>query len=77
MERNGTRETGRPGRPDIRLDGRKTAVVGRPGSVRELLALLKISPQEALVRVDGKIRPDGFGLAGAKKVEIIRVVFGG
>ena len=80
------------GGPEIRLDGKKNRksgpartfldghpvrMTGEPGSVRELLALLKISPQEALVRVDGKIKPDGFPLLGAKKIEIVRVVFGG
>lgn len=62
----------------IRLDGRPKKIEGRPpNSVLELLARLSLSPQEALVRVDGKIRPEGHPLTAKSKIEVIRVVFGG
>ena len=60
----------------LRLDGKRVRA-GGAASVRGLLSDLKISPQEALVRVDGRMRPDDFPLAGAKRIEVIRVVFGG
>ncbi len=66
------------GKPVLVVDGRPEKLEGRaPASVRGLLAGLKVSPQEALVRVDGHVRPDDFPLAGARKIEVIRVVFGG
>ncbi len=61
----------------IRLDGRPKKVKGTAATITELLALLSLSPQEALVRVDGKIRPEAFPLGGKNKIEVIRVVFGG
>ena len=62
----------------IRLDGRQKKVQGRaPKTVLELLACLSLSPQEALVRVDGKIRPEGHPIGTKNKIEVIRVVFGG
>lgn len=62
----------------ILLDGRSKKVQGRaPTSVLELLACLSLSPQEALVRVDGKIRPEGHPITAKSKIEVIRVVFGG
>ena len=48
-----------------------------PKTVLELLACLSLSPQEALVRVDGKIRPEGHPIGTKNKIEVIRVVFGG
>jgi sulfur carrier protein ThiS len=61
----------------IFVDGKETRLKGRPKNIAELLYMLKISPQEALVRVDGKIRPEGWPLAKAEKIEVIKVVFGG
>ena len=48
-----------------------------PKTVLELLACLSLSPQEALVRVDGRIRPESFPVNKKNKIEVIRVVFGG
>ncbi len=61
----------------IALDGKQIKMLTRAGTINELLGLLNISGQEALVRVDGKIRPEGFPLAGARRIEVVRVVFGG
>ncbi len=62
----------------IRLDGRLKKVEGRPPTtILELLSCLSLSPQEALVRVDGKIRPEGHPIGSKNKIEVIRVVFGG
>lgn len=62
----------------IQLDGRQKKVEGKtPETVSALLACLSLSPQEALVRVDGRIRPEGHQLSAKSKIEVIRVVFGG
>ncbi len=65
----------------ITLDG-KTAKLhgkkrGKPKTAGGLVSSLGLSREEVLVKVDGKVRPEGFSIAGAKKVEVIRVVFGG
>ncbi|VVC02411.1 ThiS family protein [uncultured archaeon] len=62
---------------EIVLDGKKTMADARATSIRQLLAALHISPQEALVKVNGKIRPESAPLAKKDRVEVIRVVFGG
>ena len=59
------------------LDGKKISAGGKAATAGQLLSLLKISAQEALVRVDGSVRPESYPLSGAKKVEVIRVVYGG
>lgn len=61
----------------IVLDGKARTVRGGAESVRELLRELGISPQEALVRVDGAVRPEGTPIGPRSKITVIRVVFGG
>ena len=62
----------------VRLDGESKSLAGKlPAEVGVLLARLSLSPQEALVRVDGRIRPENFKISKKSKIEIIRVVFGG
>ena len=62
----------------IKLDGETKKVGGvQPADVRALLARLSLSEQEALVRVDGRIRPESFPVNKKNKIEVIRVVFGG
>lgn len=61
----------------IILDGKPKAVAGAPKSGRELLRILGISPQEALLKVDGQVRPEKTAIGPKNKIEIIRVVFGG
>lgn len=61
----------------IILDGKPTSVKGSPKSGAELLRNLGISPQEALLKIEGKVRPEGAAIGRASKIEIIRVVFGG
>lgn len=61
----------------IFVDGKKATKKGNPKTVGQLLRLLSLSPEEALVKVDGSVRPEGASICGAKKVEVIRVVFGG
>ncbi len=48
-----------------------------PPDGRELMRQLGVSAQEAVLKVDGRVRPEGTVLGPKNKVEIIRVVFGG
>ncbi len=63
----------------ILLDGKRRAFRwkggGRTGAA--LLRELGISPQEALLKVDGAVRPEGTAIGPKSRIEIIRVVFGG
>lgn len=59
------------------VDGKQKKVAANPTSVGQLLAALKISSQEALVKVNGKIRPEGTPISKKDRIEVIRVVFGG
>ena len=60
----------------ITVDGKRMADMGAK-TVGELLGRLGVSREEALVKVDGHVRPEGFGIKKAKKVDVIRVVYGG
>ena len=61
----------------ITLDGRPAWVEAGLTDTRTLLRALDISPQEALVKVNGKVRPEGTPFSKKDKLEVIRVVFGG
>ncbi|MDE1797978.1 MAG: MoaD/ThiS family protein [Candidatus Micrarchaeota archaeon] len=63
----------------ILLDGKPKTVALRPGvrTGAQLLRILGISPQEALLKLDGQVRPESASITPQSKIEIIRVVFGG
>lgn len=61
----------------IVLDGKQVRVDTDASDVGQLLKTLEISPQEALVRVNGKLRPESMPISKKDEVEVIRVVFGG
>ncbi|MFH1095227.1 MAG: hypothetical protein V1728_03345 [Candidatus Micrarchaeota archaeon] len=61
----------------ILLDNKPVTLKKMPPNGRELMRLLKVSPQEAVLKVDGRVRPEGAALVPKNKVEVIRVVFGG
>jgi len=60
---------------EISLNGSK--VKGAGSTVSELLSCLGLSREEALVKVNGQIRPEDWKLSGRDSVEVIKVVFGG
>lgn len=60
----------------VTLDGKKVAA-GKAASVGELLAGLKVSTEEALVKVNGKLSPESTVLSAKDEVKVIRVIFGG
>ncbi|MCX6769343.1 MAG: MoaD/ThiS family protein [Candidatus Micrarchaeota archaeon] len=60
----------------ITVDGRKTSVKGAR-TVGEILSALKLSPEETLVKVDGKLAPEDTKVSGKDEVKVIRVIFGG
>ena len=70
------KQSSRIGRTIV-LDGKRVRVDADASTVGSLLRALEISPQEALVKVDGKIRPEGAPIGKRDKIEVIRVVFGG
>ena len=59
----------------VEMSGSK--IRSRAKSVSELLQSAGISREEALVKVNGVVRPDSWKLSAKDKVEIIKVVFGG
>ncbi|GEM_PF-3366644 len=61
----------------IILDGKKMAIKAVPKTSGELLKQLGISCEEAVVKLDGSVCPEGASLAKVKKIEVIRVVYGG
>jgi len=68
---------GKNGIGNIILDGKRVSVRAGATDIRALLKALGISPQEALVKVNGKVRPEGTHVSKGDSVEVIRVVFGG
>ena len=61
----------------MKLDGKKIRITKIPKNGLELMNSLKISPQEALLKINGRVRPEGTALRAHDKIEIIRVIFGG
>ena len=47
------------------------------GPIAGVAQLVGLSKQEAIFKVDGKIRPDNYELKGDEEVDVIKVVFGG
>lgn len=61
----------------ILLDGQPRRLRALPSTGGELLSALGVSPQEALIKVDGRVRPPTAPLSAGQRIEVIRVVFGG
>lgn len=62
---------------EISLDGKKASCKKNPGTAGELLQALGLSCEEAIVKVGGRAVPESARLATGKKIEVVRVVFGG
>jgi len=60
----------------VTLDG-KTAKVASAATVSELLALLGLSGEETLVKVNGTLAPNSARLSQKDEVKVLRVIFGG
>ncbi len=59
------------------LDGMKKRVAFRKGKISDLLRLLSVQREEALMKVNGKLAPEDMEIDANDRVEIIKVVFGG
>lgn len=46
-------------------------------TISEVLSSLGLSREEALVKVNGSVRPEDWKLSPSDSVEVIKVVFGG
>lgn len=61
---------------DVTLDGKKTKAKAA-STVAELLSSLKLNGEEVLVKVNGKLAPNGKKIASSDEVKVMRVIFGG
>lgn len=60
---------------ELLVDGRKVKAEGQ--TVAELLKFLGLNPEEVLVKVNGKLAPNGAKIADGDEVKVMRVIFGG
>lgn len=61
----------------IILNREKTRANFKKGKILGLLSELKLSREEVLVKVNGKLAPEDAEISQKDRVEIIKVVFGG
>ena len=61
---------------DVIVDGKKTKAKSA-SSVAELLSSLSLNGEEVLVKVNGKLAPNGMKIAATDEVKVMRVIFGG
>jgi len=61
----------------LTLDGKPAKIASLPSTVAELLAALKVNPEEALVKVNGKLAPNSARISAKDEVKVMRVIFGG
>ena len=61
---------------EIIVDGRKSAVK-KASTVGELIAQLGASSEEVLVKVNGKLAPNGAKISSKDEVKVMKVIFGG
>lgn len=60
----------------VKIDG-KAKSVPAGSTIGTILSGLGISPQVAIAKVNGSVRPESHKLKEGDKIEIIKVVFGG
>lgn len=60
----------------VTVDGRGREVKGA-ATVGGLIAALKLNNEEVLVKVNGKLAPNGMKLSQKDEVKVMRVIFGG
>lgn len=61
---------------EVLVDGRKTRAPAA-ATVAELLSALKLNGEEVLVKVNGRLAPNGAAISPKDEVKIMRVIFGG
>ena len=61
---------------EITVDGRKTKA-NCASTVGGLLAELGLNGEEVLVKVNGKLAPNGMEISTKDEVKVMRVIFGG
>lgn len=62
---------------DVTLDGKKIKVRQKPATVAELLSMLNVNAEEALVKVNGNLAPNSAKITGKDEVKVMKVIFGG
>jgi len=60
---------------EVLLDGRKRKASG--STVRGIVESLGLSPEETLVKVNGRLASDGTKVCPKDEVKVMRVIFGG
>lgn len=60
----------------ITVDGRKTKAASA-ATVAELLSSLSLNGEEVLVKVNGKLAPNGAAISPKDEIKVMRVIFGG
>ena len=61
---------------ELIVDGKKTKAPAA-ATVAALLTALKLNGEEVLVKVNGKLAPNGMRIAATDEVKVMRVIFGG
>lgn len=61
----------------MRVSAGSAKMASAAKTVAELLHELGLNREEALVKVNGSVRPEDWKLSPADSVEVIKVVFGG
>ena len=61
---------------ELTVDGNKTRAPSA-ATVAGLLASLSLNGEEVLVKVNGKLAPNGMKIAASDEVKVMRVIFGG
>jgi len=61
---------------EVTVDGKKTKATSA-ATVAELISSLSLNGEEVLVKVNGKLAPNGMKIAASDEIKVMRVIFGG
>ena len=61
---------------ELTVDGKKTRAPSA-ATVAELISTLKLNGEEVLVKVNGKLAPNGMKIAASDEIKVMKVIFGG
>ncbi|MEM4633709.1 MAG: MoaD/ThiS family protein [Candidatus Anstonellaceae archaeon] len=59
------------------VDGKEVEKPPSAKTVAQLMQMLGLSKEEVLVKVNGKLVPDGHAISPKDEVKIIKVIYGG